>query len=422
MAFVFDPAAESRELARRTEIGQLPDILRNTNLAGVIADIDALRKPVIPDAFSEAMKFSESTKLAARLAALEFSTPNPAEEASKLLCGSAVAEAAEVINREMTEFSAGLRALEEARLFGKKTLEETSPAATFEKFATGVTDVIPREMAKVSAGLVALDESGRIGKKMRDELSGASALSQLTAGLFDHPPFDDACATAMRQALGDWRDIAAFPISLLDAPLARSEFYYGLGFDRSLTDMPTPAYMDMVDAIDLRIPQPIGPAPSRPYLPELDTPVADIDDAGAVPHLNRKAYRKLYIVETSLRGFIDPLMCATYGSDWLQERMPELHGELERKRNKDIAAGRDLAPLMAYADFTDYHEIIVRRTHWNDVFRAYFQRKQDISESLLRLYPARNCTMHGRVVTREDYLLVLVEVNRILKAIRRTRH
>lgn len=45
---------------------------------------------------------------------------------------------------------------------------------------------------------------------------------------------------------------------------------------------------------------------------------------------------------------------------------------------------------MAYADFTDYHEIIVCRTHWNDVFRAYFQRKQDISGSLTTTLPAGN--------------------------------
>jgi len=433
MAFVFNLAAENREFTRLAEIGQLPVILRDPNLAGIIADFDGVGASAVSNAFSEVMKLSEPTKLAAGLlenqapslagvAALDLDIPSPAEEVSKMLSGSAMTGMAGVVNREMTEFSAGLQALEESQCFGRSMLDALSAAAELEKISTGVTDIIPREIAKVSAGPWALDESRITGRKMLDEFSGMSALSQLAAGMFDHAPFDNTCTTAMRRTLGDWRQITEFPTPLLDAPLARSDFYFGLGFDRALMDMPTPAYMATLDAIVFRAPQSREPVPYRHYLPECDESADGPDDTEAVPHLNRKAYRKLYIVETSLRSFIDPLMCATYGPAWLRERMHELHDRLQEKCDKDIATGRDPAPLIAYADFTDYRDIIVRRTHWNDIFSSYFPRKDDISESLIRLYPARNCTMHGRVVTKEDYLLVVVEVNRILKAIKRTRH
>jgi len=433
MPFVFDSSAENREIGRRlAAVGQLPKTLENANLTRMIGT-DSRGNPVLPNNLVAAMGLSDSARVAAgllndrasslaRVAALDLDIASPAEEASKMFSGSIMTGMADAINREMTEFSVGIRALEESQCLGRKMLDALSPAAELRKLASGITDIVPRETAKVGAGLLALDESRFAGKKMLDEFSGMSALSQLATGLFDHSPFDDACAIAMRQALGDWRDIAEFPEPLLDNPLARMDFYHDLGFDRALTDRPTSAYMVTLDAIDLPISQPSEPALYRRYLPEPDEFADGRDHISAVPRLNRKAYRKLYIMETSLRSFIDPLMCATYGRAWLRERMPDLYTQLCDKRERDIAAGRDPSPLMDYADFTDYHDIIIRRTHWNDIFRAYFYRKQDISESLIRLYPARHCTMHGRIITREDYLLVVVEVNRILRAIKRSRH
>lgn len=46
-------------------------------------------------------------------------------------------------------------------------------------------------------------------------------------------------------------------------------------------------------------------------------------------------------------------------------------------------------------------------------------RTKDIRESLQRLFPVRIATMHARLTTRDDELLLLVEPKRVLKAIGR---
>ena len=89
---------------------------------------------------------------------------------------------------------------------------------------------------------------------------------------------------------------------------------------------------------------------------------------------------------------------------------------LDRQRSAQ-AAGEEPMPIIAYADFSDYIKIIERKDNWNQVFALAFKRKTDIQESFNRLMPARIVTMHARIITFDDHLLLLAEVRRILKAI-----
>jgi hypothetical protein len=57
--------------------------------------------------------------------------------------------------------------------------------------------------------------------------------------------------------------------------------------------------------------------------------------------------------------------------------------------------------------------------NWREVFSALFGRQEDVRESLQRLYPIRLSTMHARLITQDDVLLLLVESRRLLKVIRR---
>lgn len=75
-------------------------------------------------------------------------------------------------------------------------------------------------------------------------------------------------------------------------------------------------------------------------------------------------------------------------------------------------------PLINYADFTEYKAIIERRDNWSAVFKSVFGRPEDIRESFQRMFPVRIATMHARLITSDDELLLLVETRRILRAIK----
>ncbi|NIA70462.1 hypothetical protein HBA54_17840 [Pelagibius litoralis] len=64
-----------------------------------------------------------------------------------------------------------------------------------------------------------------------------------------------------------------------------------------------------------------------------------------------------------------------------------------------VAGGQ---PLIAYADFTDYHLIVCRRDNWREVFSAFFQREENVWESFQRLHLIRLDTMHARPITQDD--------------------
>ena len=72
--------------------------------------------------------------------------------------------------------------------------------------------------------------------------------------------------------------------------------------------------------------------------------------------------------------------------------------------------------LIAYADFTQYEQIIQRRDNWWDVFASIFTRRTLAQDSFQRLYPIRVCA-HARVVTGVDEVRFHVEMKRLLAAI-----
>ena len=88
----------------------------------------------------------------------------------------------------------------------------------------------------------------------------------------------------------------------------------------------------------------------------------------------------------------------------------------KEKRARALAEGEPKQPLIVYADFTDYVTLIVRSDNWDQVFAPVFRRKSLVQESLQRLYPIRNCTMHARIITQDDELYLHAETTRLLSA------
>ena len=198
------------------------------------------------------------------------------------------------------------------------------------------------------------------------------------ATLSTRPTFADDVSMLLRTGLGDWRDPITWPTSIFDDLTARSAFYGSLGFDPALTNFPAPAFEETVSLARLRRPPPpiveaYGmPAPAAP----------DDEDEAALVRTNA-AHDWLMRLETQLRQFIDQCMTAAVGPDWAKHRLPnDLFDKWMEKKRKAETAGAPERPVIAYADFTDYHPIICRQDNWREVFGPHFRRPESVRETL----------------------------------------
>lgn len=259
-------------------------------------------------------------------------------------------------------------------------------------------DIVSRAMADMKSPW--LDFQNQLGS-----ISALTELHGIGHVLATMPSFDDNVTAALRLDLGDWRGpLALDPSALLDQ-VARSEFYVARGFDPELTAFPAPAFRD-------------GLASAGLYdAGEQADDKIDGEDADAAFMRTNEAHDRLMRFEYRLRVFIDEAMTVAVGPDWIRHRVPEpMRTAWTEKKNRGLAAGEAEQPLIAYADFTDYVAIIIRKDNWRDVFGAMLQHKPSVEESFRRLYPVRICTMHARPITQDDALFLLVEIKRLSRA------
>jgi hypothetical protein len=217
--------------------------------------------------------------------------------------------------------------------------------------------------------------------------------------------FERDFTEALRVDLGDWRELQSFSIESMINPVVRSSFYIERGFNPELTDFTQSAFDDGLRIAGLR---------------EAESSVGVVVDQEANFLRARQVFYKLQRFEIAIRAFIERIMLEAFGDRWMKQQIPTnmLESWIE-KRNKAIKAGCAEEPLINYADFTDYRAIIERRDNWTNVFKPIFGREEDVRESFQRLFPVRIATMHARIITQDDELLLLVETKRILKAIKR---
>lgn len=245
-------------------------------------------------------------------------------------------------------------------------------------------------------------------------LDGFSSLQAIGQAIKAFPGFDERLSSLLRDQLGDWRDRITWPDNIFEDVVVRSQFYEQRGLNLALTEFPARAFAEGLELAELRT--------APPTLVDLyGEPVPPADDEAEEDGLQRtnQAHEWLLRLETQIRQGIDTLMTAACGPDWPKHRMPNgMYDLWLDKQKKEVAAGKQPQPLIAYADFTDYAHIILRGDNWRQVFAPVFRREQDIRESLQRLYPIRLCTMHARIITQEDELLLYVEVKRIAKAVK----
>ena len=243
-------------------------------------------------------------------------------------------------------------------------------------------------------------------------LAGFVELQDIGHVLNTTPDFGSLSADRLRPYLGDWRASIDWPPEIVTNPFVRSDFYLKRGLDPALTDFPAAAFDRALTVAGIK----------RPPPPRLD----DYDRAGAPPaddeetglQRNNAAHDHLQRFETQVRRFIDRMMTAALGENWIRHRVDgSMREQWKDKRDKALARGEPEKPLIAYADFTDYEKIIVRKDNWKEVFESVFQRKTSVQESWQRLYPIRVCTMHARIITQDDELFLHSETLRLLRAI-----
>ncbi|MDX1071077.1 Swt1 family HEPN domain-containing protein [Sinorhizobium medicae] len=218
--------------------------------------------------------------------------------------------------------------------------------------------------------------------------------------------FSARISAALRMELGDWRDTITFDAPALIEPVARFELYDAQGFDANLAHFSVEAYQETVQIAGLALQE------------DAEADIVFEDDAGV--ELNSRAYETLLRFEREVRAFIVAVMTKNFGADWMKRQLPpHILDQWKDKKHKDMQRGGDDLPLIDYADFADYKGIIERNDNWEAVFKPVFGRKEDIRESLQRLFPVRIATMHARFITLEDDLYLRAETTRILMRLRR---
>ena len=274
--------------------------------------------------------------------------------------------------------------------------QEAMASSTLARHVQFSDDRLQSAMAKMHAPWLQLDAGARSAQAMTDIFAIGRGISSL-------PPYDQGFTDALRLDLGDWRDELAATDEYLIDPIWRSNTYVERGFNQELTNFTSSAFDEGLHIAGLLESE----------------PAADVDDEDEEEVARaRIAFEELRRFELALRRFIEEVMQETFGNDWMKRQLPPnmLDGWTEKKE-KAIRAGEVEQALIDYADFSDYKSIIEKRDNWNQVFKHVFQRSDDVRESFQRLFPVRIATMHARLVTKDDHLLLLVETRRVLKAI-----
>lgn len=194
--------------------------------------------------------------------------------------------------------------------------------------------------------------------------------------------------------------------------------------DRSLLRLPPASDLALVSSPSVRSSRSgsLSKASSeRPYDRDslIHRPSQYCDDAA--DEFNETAYLLLYRFERDFRNWLASQMHATFGTGWMDQRVPNKIRRFWRKRlDEDRRAQRQPQELIHYASFSDYASIILNEDNWNDVFWRFFPAHGEAREVLDRLRRDRNAVMHGRIVSEDDLIRIRVDLRWLGRILART--
>jgi hypothetical protein len=393
---------DSQRLSRQLDVFRQSDLQRiaeGFSANNYLGDIQKLAAQVnLAKGYFDTSGFAESARIASGAFA--------ALKANMVAVGADYNEAI----RRMSEVPSSLKFLQESahnfeqqfRLTNQQDLTKLSGLAaslTVPKWSNDIAMVgvnLQRQLEGIRAPLIQMQDSLK-------SLRGFSELSAIGAAVKLVEPFDAGLVVNLRRDLGDWRDSDVDATDLLDDPGGRVSLYEERGFNAELTDFPAEGFESAltVTGIDLgSVSTVLAPPPSD-----------------MVPAFNVHAYQWLFVFERELRAFIVKCLREAGSGNW-EARLPNgMRERWEEKKAKALSEGDSEQPLINYADFADYTDIILGRANWRDCFKGTFKREEAVREGFNRLRPIRLITAHMRVMTNEECLILNLEVRRILRAI-----
>ena len=390
LSALLEPVDRSREWLR-VSLGPVED-LRQSGLLDAEAQITSASRSVVESVTQQLEslpQIHEAIQAAVALPSIEL--PKVANDivGGMNLLGSAVAELE-------SRFSLP-DAAEVTSLLGSPYV---LPSAEGIALSPELMPELQRSLSMVTVPWLDVEDKAR-------SISGLCDLQYLGYVLSTSPPFDLDVSDRLRQSLGDWREEIDWPSSIFTDPLARSDFYRERGLDPALTDFPAPAFYEGTRIAGLKLDLP-------PLVPEYH-PESDREEEETGFVRTNAAHDRLLRFETQLRRFIDKAMRAEFGDGWIKRQVSEdIRNGWHRKQQRDQEDGIRDHPLIAYAEFTHYEQIITQKDNWQRVFAPTFRRQTLVQESLQRLYPIRRCTMHARIITQDDELYLYTETKRLL--------
>jgi len=113
------------------------------------------------------------------------------------------------------------------------------------------------------------------------------------------------------------------------------------------------------------------------------------------------AYRLLFILENTMRNFIETKLIEFYKNDWWEKGITlSIKNSIIEKRKKEVEAGWKVSETdseMQFLDFTDIERVI--RKNWIECFESYFHDEDKVYSRLMMLENIRNSIAHTRTLT-----------------------
>jgi hypothetical protein len=135
------------------------------------------------------------------------------------------------------------------------------------------------------------------------------------------------------------------------------------------------------------------------------------------------AFLELRSVEKEIRSIIANALSTMFGEDWVESKVPpHLVKKWRDRRATATLSGEKNAPLLYYADFSDYAAVLTHEDNWSVVFFALFSDCDEVISSIQRLNMVRRPTMHSRDISIELLRVLKVEVARLRRALKLVVH
>ncbi|MCG2583910.1 Swt1 family HEPN domain-containing protein [Massilia sp. TS11] len=248
-------------------------------------------------------------------------------------------------------------------------------------------------------------------ERFAQRVLGATELTVMAQGVARLAPFLESVSTLMRAELGDFSSWTDWSVFATADGAERSAIYSEQGFSPALSSVPADEVADVLlsEKPDSGLVRLDSPLPVELFLRAKD------DDERMV-----LANKCLKALELELRAFIEREMRRVFGANWMKTHLSQklILGWKEKAEIEAKNLGRPPAPLMDYADFTEYEVIITGNAAWEKVFKRHFRVKEDVKAAFYRLRPLRVATAHHRILLNEEVAILAFEGTRLMRQMR----